>query len=147
MELTLWRGDSVRLPVLVPLTARVLDLRHAVQDAVVSYLKQCEVDKPSSHCAPKTLSKSAFGEARDLQLHEEPEMEAHLSLRSTSPQFISWRSVWRTQSLAWVNSSVTQPTSGRPSIICKLDNLHMRLLDTGIRNGATISFVNKLKRK
>ncbi|CAH8503544.1 unnamed protein product [Schistosoma guineensis] len=38
MRLTLLRGDGVRLPMVVPVDARVLELRWAVQDAVTSYM-------------------------------------------------------------------------------------------------------------
>ncbi|VDP18725.1 unnamed protein product [Echinostoma caproni] len=147
MEVTLLRGDGIRLPVLVPISARVLDLRRAIQEVILSYLNRCLFNGPGPRESTEKREKPITGEAFDLIRREQPEAEARLSLRFTSPRFLSWRSIWRTQCLAWVTPSSTQLTLGRSSVVRVLDDLRMPLLDTGIRNGATISFVSKLKKK
>ncbi|CAH8483460.1 unnamed protein product [Schistosoma turkestanicum] len=129
MRLTLLRGDGVRLPLVVPVDSRVLELRWAVQDAVTSYMYHLR----SISQLPKDKLK---GDAAD-----------YIPLNSIPPKLISWRSLWRTKCLALVNPHSLCPPEGFPSISARLEVLTDKLSDYQIRNGAVITFAPRLKRK
>ncbi|TNN07623.1 U11/U12 small nuclear ribonucleoprotein 25 kDa protein [Schistosoma japonicum] len=127
MCLTLLRGDGVKLPLVVPVDARILELRWAVQDAIKSYIDHLR----STPELPDGLIDSS----------------TDYIPRNISPKSISWRSIWRTKCLALVNPHKSLPPVGLPSVSARLDVLTNKLSDYQIRNGAIITFVPRLKRK
>ncbi|KAF5403147.1 hypothetical protein PHET_03163 [Paragonimus heterotremus] len=146
IRLTLLRGDGVELPLVLSLTARVVDLYAAVKEAVKDYLTQLSalygyqsqsVASPIPACV------------KPQQAQSEPTMEdSRNNLLFTSPKFISWKKIWKTKCLAVINADAPKPPLSAPSILCRLDNPKDRLQDLHhIRNGSMVTFVNRLKRK
>ncbi|KAK4469225.1 hypothetical protein MN116_006799 [Schistosoma mekongi] len=129
MRLTLLRGDGVRLPLVVPVDARVLELRWAVQDAVKSYIDHLR-------STPELPDDKLIDGSTD-----------YIPPSNISSKSISWRSIWRTKCLALVNPHKSLPPVGLPSVSARLDVLTNKLSDYQIRNGAIITFVPRLKRK
>ncbi|CAL8106295.1 unnamed protein product [Calicophoron daubneyi] len=147
MQLTLLRGDDVKLPLVVPITARVVDLRRIVQRKVTSYLKEIHEYRSSGSPHPDTSTKEQLL-LSNPQGYTEPSHETQLSLLFTSPEFISWRSVWKTKVLALIAPQGCEAGRMKFSILCKLDEINKRLLeDYNVRSGAVITFVNRLRRK
>ncbi|CAH8511305.1 unnamed protein product [Schistosoma rodhaini] len=129
MRLTLLRGDGVRLPLVVPVDARVLELRWAVQDAVTSYMNHLY----STLNLPKDKGEGGSADC--------------ISPTNIPPKSISWRNLWKTKCLALVSPNSLCPPEGLPSISARLDVLTNKLSYHQIRNGAMITFAPRLKRK
>ncbi|CAH8508907.1 unnamed protein product [Schistosoma margrebowiei] len=129
MRLTLLRGDGVRLPLVVPVDARVLELRWAVQDAVTSYMNHLH---------------SASNLPKDNRKEDSADCIPSSNIPSKS---ISWRNLWKTKCLALVNPHSLCSSEGLPSISARLDVLTNKLSYYQIRNGAVITFAPQLKRK
>nr|CAH8839555.1 unnamed protein product [Trichobilharzia regenti] len=128
MRLTLLRGDGVRLPLVVPVDARVLELRWAVQEAISSYMNHISNLPEANH-------KGGFTDNTSSQ-------------RRISAKSISWRSIWKTKCLAVVNPNGVFPPEGLPTITARLDVLTNKLSEHyQIRNGAIITFAPRLHRK
>lgn len=129
MRLTLLRGDGVRLPMVVPVDARVLELRWAVQDAVTSYMNHLH----SASNLPKDNCKEDSADC--------------IPSSNIPSKSISWRNLWKTKCLALVNPHSLCSSEGLPSISARLDVLTNKLSYYQIRNGAVITFAPQLKRK
>ncbi|CAI2726408.1 unnamed protein product [Schistosoma spindalis] len=129
MRLTLLRGDGVRLPLVVPVDARVLELRWAVQDAVNSYMNHL-------HSASNLPEDKCKEDSADC-----------ISSSNIPSKSISWRNLWKTKCLALVNPHSVCPPEGLPPISARLDVLTNKLSYYQIRNGAVITFAPQLKRK
>ncbi|CAH8498138.1 unnamed protein product [Heterobilharzia americana] len=129
MRLTLLRGDGVKLPLVIPVNASVLELRWAVQEAITSYL--------NLHNQPKLQKEQHVGSITDNILQS-----------CISPKLISWRSIWKTKCLALVNPHGLFPPEDSPSITVRLDVLTNKLSEHyQVRNGAVITFAPRLQRK
>ncbi|KER23415.1 hypothetical protein T265_08689 [Opisthorchis viverrini] len=145
MKLTLLRGDDVELPVVVSITARVRELQRAVQFVTTEYLNQL------------TRSMGIWGSpgqrppqqvVQDLLRTTNKTDDVKFSLLFTSTKFISWKHVWKTKCLALVNPHAVPAQESAPTILCRMDDLNAQLQDRyHVRNGAVITFVNRLKRK
>ncbi|CAH8605438.1 unnamed protein product [Dicrocoelium dendriticum] len=144
MKLTLLRGDGVELPCVVPISACVLDLRRAVQNTISEFLEQIICMSPSEPQSYKDIT----AQYTDVQISDHILSDVKTSLLFHSPRFISWKSVWRSKSLAVVSPHSLKPPFAMPSITCILDDPNGRLHENyGIRNGTVITFVNRLKRR
>ncbi|KAF8572160.1 hypothetical protein P879_00099 [Paragonimus westermani] len=146
IRLTLLRGDGVELPLVLSLTARVVDLYAAVREAVMDYLTQLSALYGYQSRSVASPPRSC---ARLQQTPAEPTIEdSRNNLLFTSPKFISWKKIWKTKCLAVINADASKPPLSAPSILCRLDNPRDRLQDLHhIRNGSMVTFVNRLKRK
>ncbi|KAF7233577.1 hypothetical protein EG68_12455 [Paragonimus skrjabini miyazakii] len=146
IRLTLLRGDGVELPLVLSLTARVVDLYAAVKEAVMDYLTQLSALYGYQSQSVASPLRSC---ARPQQAPSESNMEdIRNNLLFTSPKFISWKKIWKTKCLAVINADAPKPPLSAPSIFCRLDNPKDKLQDLHhIRNGSMVTFVNRLKRK